>query len=156
MAFALERFQRAEFKPRTQKVLVDGLADFFDEGEKPEWEVRGLNSAELHQAMEAHRRQTDIGGIVKAISANGDMAQTVRKVLGLSGDTPGEVAKRLEMLVMGSVAPQIDLPTAVKLAEAFPIEFLTLTNEITVLTGKGYDLVKPGAASKKTQVSAPA
>jgi hypothetical protein len=73
-------------------------------------------------------------------------------VLGLIKDTPGEIAKRLEMLVMGSVAPAVSLPVAVKLAEAFPIEFLQLTNEISDLTGRGADLVKPQAASQPTTV----
>jgi hypothetical protein len=128
------------------------LSDFFDEGETPEWEVRGLSAVELHKAMEAGKRQGSIEAIVKAIAANQDQAGAVRKALGLTKDTPGEIAKRLEMLVMGSVAPAVSLPVAVKLAEAFPIEFLQLTNEISDLTGRGADLVKPQAASQPTTV----
>ena len=116
---------------------VPALSDFFDEGETPEWEVRGLSAVELHKAMEAGKRQGSIEAIVKAIAANQDQAGAVRKALGLTKDTPGEIAKRLEMLVMGSVAPAVSLPVAVKLAEAFPIEFLQLTNEISDLTGRG-------------------
>ena len=52
---------------------------------------------------------------------------------------------------MGSVAPAVSLPVAVKLAEAFPIEFLQLTNEISDLTGRGADLVKPQAARNRRQ-----
>ena len=85
---------------------------------------------------------------MRAIAGGGDQAEAVRSALGLTKDTPGEIAKRLEMLVMGSVAPKIELPTAVKLAEAFPIEFLSITNRITELTGQGFDLVKPAAASQ--------
>ena len=131
---------------------VPALSDFFDEGETPEWEVRGLSAVELHKAMEAGKRQGSIEAIVKAIAANQDQAGAVRKALGLTKDTPGEIAKRLEMLVMGSVAPAVSLPVAVKLAEAFPIEFLQLTNEISDLTGRGADLVKPQAASQPTTV----
>jgi hypothetical protein len=54
------------------------------------------------------------------------------------------------------VEPKIDMPVAVKLASAFPIEFLQLTNAITELTGQGFDLVKPRAASPKTPASTPA
>jgi hypothetical protein len=36
----------------------------------------------------------------------------------------------------------------VKIAENFPIEFLTITNKITELTGQGADLGKPQAASQ--------
>lgn len=149
MAFAADKFERAAFEPRRQTVDVEALAQFFD-GDPPVWEVRGLSATELHRALEAGKRQHSIESVVKAIAASGDQAAAVRKALGLSADTPGEIAKRLEMLVMGSLAPVIELPVAVKLAEAFPIEFLTLTNVISELTGKGFDLVKPAAASQTT------
>ena len=152
MGFNADKFERASFEARRTRVLVSALAQFFDDGEKPEWEVRGLSATELHKAIEAGRRQGSIDSIVKAIAANGDQASAVRKALGLSKDVPGEIAKRLEMLVLGSVSPAVTLPQAVKLAEAFPVDFLSLTNEITDLTGQGFDLVKPPAASHPTPV----
>lgn len=150
MGFKVDSFDRAEFTPRRASVPVDALAAFFDEGEPAVWQVRGLSSAELHRALEAGKRQGSIEQIVRAIAGGGDQAEAVRAALGLSKDTPGEIAKRLEMLVMGSVAPKVELPTAVKLADAFPIEFLSITNKITELTGQGFDLVKPAAASQPT------
>ena len=152
MTFNADKFERAKFEARRAKVPVPALADFFDEGDSV-WEVRGLSAVELHKAIEASKRQGSIEAIVKAIAANQDQAGAIRSALGLTKDTPGEIAKRLEMLCMGSVAPTIELPTAVKLAEAFPIEFLTLTNEITDLTGKGAEMVKPPAASHPTTAS---
>lgn len=153
MAFNADKFERAKFEPRRARVAVPALADFFDDGETPEWEVRGLSAVELHKAIEASKRQASIDAIVKAIVSTGDQASAVRKALGLTKDTPGEIAKRLELLVLGSVSPTIELPAAVKLAECFPIEFLSLTNEISELTGKGAELVKPPAASQKTTAS---
>ena len=150
MGFQADRFERAQFEPRRASVKVEALAAFFGEGEPAVWEVRGLSATELHRALEASRRQDSIESIVKAIAASGDQAEAMRRALGLSKDTPGEIAKRLELLVMGSVAPVIELPVAVKLAGAFPIEFLSITNTISELTGKGFDLVKPGAASQPT------
>lgn len=150
MPFNAEKFEAAKFEARKRRVSVPALAVFFDDNESPEWEVRGLTASELHRAMEASRKQGTIESIVKAIAATGDQSAAIRKALGLSGDTPGEIAKRLEMLVMGSVNPVVTLPQAVKLAEAFPIEFLQLTNEITELTGQGYELVKPEAVSQQT------
>jgi hypothetical protein len=150
MPFDLERFERAKFEPRRKVVAVESLAAFFAEGEAPEWEVRGLTANELHRAMEASRRQGNMEAIVKAMTTNAEQVSTMRKALGLTTDTPGEIAKRLEMLVMGSVSPAIELPVAVKLAEAFPVEFLMLTNEITELTGKGAEMGKPAAASQPT------
>jgi hypothetical protein len=155
MGFDLARFAQAEFAPRTEVVEVPGLQAFFAKGEKAEWTVRGLSSVQLHNAMEAKQRQAAVQTVVDAIASSGEKAKELRKALGLSGDVPGEVVKRLEMLVAGSVEPQIDMPTAVKLAGAFPIEFLQLTNTITTLTGQGFDLVKPPAASRKTPASTP-
>lgn len=150
MTFDAAKFEAASFVPRTAAIKVPALAPFFAEGEDPVWHVRGLNTNQLHQAMEAGKRQGTIESIVQAITKSGDMAQAVRSALGLSHGTPGEVAKRLEMLVMGSTAPEITLPVAVKLAEAFPVEFLELTNAITTLTGQGFDLGKPQAVSPQT------
>lgn len=156
MPFDLGKFQAAEFRPRTQRVPVPALAAFFAEGEEAVWEVRGLSSAELHRAMEAKDRQMQMGSVVDAMSQNSDKTAALRKVLGLTSDPPAEMVKRIEMLQMGSVAPLIELDTAVKLAEAFPIELLNLTNTITALTGRGFDLVKPHAASQQTDPSTPA
>lgn len=150
MGFDAERFERAKLEPRRKRIEVASLAAFFDEGEPAEWEVRGLTATELHAAMEASRRQGSFENIVKAMTTSADQVSAIRKALGLSKDTPGEIAKRLEMLVMGSVAPVITLPVAVKLAETFPVDFLQLTNEITELTGMGSELGKPEAASKPT------
>lgn len=151
--FDLQAFERAEFKPRTRRVEVEALAPFFPEGTKPEWEVRGLTSAELNRTLEAEKRQSSVEAIVKALAANGNQVQALREAIGLTSGTPGEIAKRLEMLAIASVAPKIELPLAVKLAENFPIEFFRLTNAITDLTGQGAeatDLGKPAAASQPT------
>lgn len=150
MGFDAARFDQATLTPRTKVVSVPALQAFFAEGETAQWTVRGLSGNELHRALEAKNRQSSIESILKAVAASGDQAQALRKAIGLAGDTPGEMVKRLEMLVLGSVAPTIELPTAVKLAEAFPIEFLQLTNEISELTGLGFDLGKPAAASPTT------
>lgn len=154
MPFNAEKFERATFEARTARVSVPALAPFFDEGEACEFVVRGLTATELHRALEAGKRQGSVEQIVKAIATSGDQAEAVRRALGLTKDTPGEIAKRLEMLVLGAVSPALTLPQAVKLAEACPVDFLSLTNEITALTGKGFDLVKPGAASRKTTACA--
>ncbi len=151
MPFDAAAFERAEFQPRRKTVPVPALAAFFAEGEPAAFEVRNLTAVELHRAMEAGARQGSVEAIVKAIASGGDQAEAIRGALGLGKNTPGEIAKRLEILVAGAVIPALTLPQAVKLAERFPIEFLTLTNEITALTGEGADLVKPPAASQPIQ-----
>lgn len=156
MPFNTDRFEQARFTPRTRVMLLEVLAPFFDESDKPEWTVRGLTANELHRALEAGKRQGSVEAIVAALSTRADQAEAIRKAIGLTADTPGEMAKRLEMLQLGTVTPAIQLQHAVKLAEAFPIEFLTLTNTITELTGLGADLVKPEAALPPTANSSPA
>jgi hypothetical protein len=156
MPFDPDRFEQAKLMPRTRTVSVEALAPFFDDGEKPEWTVRGLTANELHRALEAGKRQGSVEAIVAALATKADQAEAIRKAIGLTADTPGEMAKRLEMLTLASVAPRIELPIAVKLAEAFPIEFLTLTNTISELTGQGADVVKPAAASQQMPSSSPA
>jgi hypothetical protein len=151
MPFDTALFARSELPPRTADVPVPALSVFFSEGEAPVWRVRGLTATELHKALEAGKRQGAVDSVARAIAANADQVATIRRALGLSSDTPGDIAKRLEMMVMGSVAPVVDLPTAVKLAGAFPVEFMQITNEITELTGKGADLGKVIAASQPSQ-----
>jgi hypothetical protein len=152
MAFNLDQFEKARLEPRTERVLVQGLAPFFAEGEEAAFVVRGLSSSELHVAMEAGKRQATIEAVVSAIANKTEQVAAIRKAIGLSKDTPGEIAKRLEMLVAGAVEPKLSLPQAVKIAESFPIEFMQLTNAITVLTGKGFEMGKPEASSRKKKV----
>ena len=149
MAFNVDKFEQAEFVPRTKSVAVPALADFFGSDETPVWVVRGLTSNELHRAINAKVTSKLTDEVVKAIDSGGDIAKELQKKLGLGKDVPAEVAKRLEMLVAGSVEPEITLQVAVKLAENFPVDFLTLTNEITELTGMGFDSAKPKAALQK-------
>lgn len=148
--FNPDKFERAQFEARTKAMPVPALAAFFDEGD-PVWVVRGLSANELHRAIEAGNRQKSLGKILEAIADNGTGVADARKALGLAGkETPGEIAKRLEMLALASVEPAVSLQVAVKLAENFPIEFYQLTNEITELTGMGFDLVKPKAVLLET------
>lgn len=156
MPFDAEKFERAEFKPRTATHTLTVLAAFFDAGEKPDWTVRGLSGTELYSALEASKRQGSVESIVAALASKGDQIEAIRKAIGLAANTPGEMAKRLEMLTLGSVSPKIDLPTAVKLAHNFAVEFMILTNSISELTGEGSDLVKPEAASPQTENSSSA
>lgn len=149
MSFDETLFERTKFVPRTREVPVEGLKMFFGD-EKPVWVVRSLNSNELNQALDAERRAQNVDTIIEALANDGNAADAVRKVLGYRKETPGEVRKRLEMLVLGSESPKIKMSTAIKLAETFAVEFRILTGAIIELTGLGYDVGKPAPASPKT------
>jgi hypothetical protein len=151
MAFNVEKFAQAEFQARTKVVSVPTLAEFFDKNEKPEWEVRSLTATELNRAMLAKDSAAFATKVVEAINRDDNVTEALKTKLGYSNDVPAEIAKRMEMLVCGSVNPEITLPVAVKLAEVAPIEFLALTNQITELTGMGFQHAKkPKAALQKT------
>ena len=156
MSFDLAAFERAEFTPRKGSVPVPALATFFHEGAEPVWEVRSLTAAELHVALEDGARQKSVESVVQALTDKKDQVEAVRRALGLTKGAPGEISKRISMLVQGSVNPVLTRPLAVKLAERFPIEFMLITNEISSLTGQGAELVKPAAASQETTDSTPA
>lgn len=154
MAFNADKFTSAAFRPRTETLDLPALAPFFDAGEPPQWTVRGLTAAEFARAQDAEKRNSSIDMLIGALSATQGKAEAVdaaRKALGLThANTPGEVAKRLEMLVAGSVAPVVTMETAVRFSETLAIDFYLVTNKIVELTGQGFDLGKPDAASPQT------
>lgn len=154
MAFNADKFTQAAFRPRTATLDLPALAPFFDDGEPPQWTVRGLTAAEFARSQDAEKRNSSIDMLMGALAAaqsKGEAVDAARKALGLTNaNTPGEVAKRLEMLVAGSVAPVVTMETAVRFSETFAIDFYLVTNKIVELTGQGFDLPKPGAASQTT------
>lgn len=150
MAFDTRSFVNTEFVQRTQELKLPELAIWCD-GE-PVWVVRGLTASELAKTLDAANRQRSIDTIIKSIAQNESMVAELRQTLGLSDDTPQDIIKRLEQLTIASVEPKIDFTVAVKLAEAFPIEFYMLTNAIVSLTGQGMD-IKKSLPSGETQPS---
>ena len=150
MAFNQKAFMQAQFVPRTARVDVPGLTDFFG-GDDAVWQVRGQTASEIAAAMEASQKHQNIDAIIKAIASNKDQIAELKRAVGVSTDTPAEIIKRLEQLVQCSVEPAITLDVAVKIAEVRPIEFYTLTNEILKLTGLGMDVKKPKASGETTR-----
>jgi hypothetical protein len=160
MELDTQAFMRESFTPRQEAVVVEALRPWFKdlpEKESPTWTVRGVTAAELAIAHEAATRQKNVGAAIEAVATavgNKDKVASIQDVLGIKPqETPADTAKRLELLTMGSVDPQIDLTLAVRLAENFPIEFMLLTNTITKLTGMGAEVGKP-KPSGKTRKSA--
>jgi len=156
MTFDNKKFKRTKFKQRTEAVPVADLADFFPDDEEPVWEVRGLTGQELGRTKEAAAKNKNMSALVDALesSVDSDKIDAMRTALGVGEETPQNIAERLEQLVLGSVAPECDMETAVLLCERFPIEFYTLTNTVLKLTGKG---MEPGKRkdSGTTPESAP-
>lgn len=146
--FDSKAFMRAQFEPRTAEVAVPGLQHWFA-GSNPVWVVRGMTATELAKSLEAAANNKTLDAVVQAaMGKNKALVEEIRAKAGLSDDVPGEVAKRLEQLIMCSVDPVIDRPAAVRLADTFPIEFYQITNKVVELTGLGMDVKKPSASGK--------
>jgi len=152
MEFDVNRFTGASFKRREEDVPVPDLRDWFKgvkEGETPTWRVRGLSGAELASVNEAQARNRNRNAIAEGLLSQKDAKVTdaVRELIGSGDSVPDDLARRIEMLAIGSVAPECSHQLAVKLAEAFPIEFWELTTKITQLTGLGSEPGKPKRSS---------
>ena len=153
MSFRTSKFMKEKFSVRTERVSVPLLKDWFDEGEKPEWEVRNLTGRELALSQEARSKAKSMNSALEAIvqDTGSEKLEALRKVMGISLDNPDELVKRLDMLVFGSISPRVTLDVAVKLAENFPFDFMKITSKIIVLTGLGASTVKPPPSGKTEQ-----
>jgi len=155
----VQKFLNASLSHREATIEVPELADFFDEGKKPEWVVRSLTAAELGRAKASADRSDNLQALVEAAAGKGDKAEAIRKVLGVSDkDVPPDVSYRIDMLVSGSVSPVIgeeQRDVVVRLAENFPTVFYNLTNKILSLTGQGAEVGKrkPSGKAQKSEAS---
>ena len=139
MKFDSKKFLKTKFERRTFPVPVPDLQAFFPEGEKAVWLVRGLTGQELGRADAAADKNKNIAAIVAGLTADNskEKAAAIKDLLGIGGDTPADIVKRIEHLILGSVDPVCTRELAVKLCETYPVEFIMLTNKIVELTGQG-------------------
>lgn len=137
MAFKKSQFLKAKFIDRISEVELPNLSDWFDD--EPIWKVRNLSAEEVAKAQDTATRNKNLSDVVEAIASDqkGEKIKALKELLGTADSVPVELAKRMEMLQMGSVEPEIDLTVSIKLAKYYPMEFMHLTNEILRLTGLG-------------------
>ena len=146
--FNVEKFTKARFEHRTERVEVPALAEFFtpdDDGKvDAAFTVRGLTFEELARAENQADNTDTVRKLLEQFSSSNATAKSaaLADALGYGEDVPRQQVIRKAHLVIGSVEPPIDEEMAVKLANTFPIEFKQLTNKILELTGKGQ--VTPG------------
>lgn len=149
--FDNKKFLQVQFLPREYTVSVPDMKEFFPEGEKPEWKVRGLTGVELGRANEAVSRNKDIKAMLEGLvsQSSQEKIDSVKQLVGVDEKVPNDVAKRVELFIMGSIEPQVDTELAIKICTVFPVEFFEITNKITVLTGQGH---VPGKQKPSTQI----
>lgn len=140
MSFDSKAFMKAKFQAREAVVPVPDLADFFDG--PAEWRVRGLDGKELGRANEAAARNDTLAAIAEGMGSQ--VPSEIKSALAelFAKDTPQDIAKRVELIQIGSVDPVCDLDLALKLCRVYPAEFYMLTTKIVELTGKGSSQVK--------------
>ena len=140
MQFDAKKFLKTKFTPRTEAVPVPDLAAFFPEGSEALWKVRGLTGQELGRVNEAAERNKTAAAVLEAVVSAGDKEKTaaIREMLGIAVNVPPDISRRLALLAAGSVDPPCTEELAVRLCEAFPVEFFQLTQTITRLTGQGH------------------
>lgn len=153
MSFDVNKFQNAHYVQRTEDVPVDALKIFFGPKDKPVFRVRNLTGEELGRVNQAIQRHKKTAAILEGLlsNVNKEQIESIKKSIGSSDDVPDDIARRIEMLILGSIDPKIDLTFAKKLCRCFPIEFYEITNAITRLTGLGSELgkAKPSGKTKK-------
>jgi hypothetical protein len=119
--------------------------------------VRGLTGEELARVNEAQARNRNKNAVIDALNSDKSekMTDAIKELIGTGNSVPDDLARRIEMLAIASVAPECSHQVAVKLAESFPVEFYDLTNKITQLTGLGSEPGKPKRSSGNPASSSP-
>lgn len=150
MGFNKNQFIKQNFEHRTEAISVPALSEWFDKEEIPAWNVRNLTANEMSLCQESAAKNKNIFAVVEALASSNQAGKVdaLRSLIGNTSDVTGDMAKRLEMLVFASVEPEIDMSISIKLAENFPVEFMLITNKITILTGLGASKVKPKASTE--------
>lgn len=153
MAFKKDDFMKAQFQIRTRQVKVEDLKEFFGDVDSV-WTVRGLTGAEMAQVNESVGQNRDIGQLLSKLMSP-ERAGAMTELLGLTDAVPNDLVRRIAMLKLGAVDPVADQELCVKLADAFPIPFFSLTNTILELTGKGKHQGESSASGQMSESAAP-
>lgn len=140
MAFDLKKFSATNFVPRTASVPVPDMAAFFgDDPKKAVWKIRGLTGQEVGKCRETVEKNKKLSAVLEGIAS--EVPTKVKSAISdfVGGDrVADEVARRMEMVAIGSVDPKIDMEIAIKLCKVYPIEFWTIASRIDQLTAAGH------------------
>jgi len=151
----LKAFRKAEFKQREMEITLEALAAAgFGDGKL---NLRGLTAHELAEAEESADKSKMLMGVAEKLAgASKDKLEGLMDGLGLSGDVPQTLARKLCHVQVGVMEPEMDLGDVSKLAETFPIEFGQIASHIYTLTGKGQVAQVKRKPSGKSPASKPA
>lgn len=122
--------QAKQYVPRTQKVAVTELAEFFPEGtpvEKMFFVVRGLEGLEYFKANQFVDSTQDDDPTIKKINT----------LLEVGGKRPEIMGRRIQYVMVGTVKPKIDRTLANTIFEKHPMVGMLLSDTIITLMGLG-------------------
>ncbi len=162
--FDLDAFRKAKFQAREQEVPLPGLTSggfggYEGEGDDAQpvpvvFKVRGLTADELARADQEADNSKLLGKVAERLAGSeAEKAQALLDGLGLGDDTPQALAKKLAHVQMAVVEPQLKIQDVVRIADAYPTDFLELSSQIYSLTGQGKVAQVKRKPSGKTQAS---
>lgn len=165
--FDLANFRKAKFQERVEDVPLSGLTasgfgGYEGEGDTAKpipvvFRVRGLTSEELANAdQQADNSKLLAKMAEKLAGTEAEKVEALMEGLGLGGKTPQALAKKLAHVQMAVVEPELKHQDVVRIADAFPTDFLELSNQIYGLTGKGKVAAVKRKPSGKSRTSKPA
>ena len=134
-----------------RRVLIraEWLADSFEEGTKPEerFFVVGNPGADgLARANDAEERSRNRDSVFAALEVAGVVEKGSKLAEALqinkTGDTPADIARRVELFLQSVIYPTPSLQLAVKMKDHAPTDFWAITSAAISLAGEG-DKKKP-------------
>lgn len=162
--FDLAAFRKAKFQAREQEVPLPGLTSggfggYEGEGDDAQpvpvvFRVRGLTADELARAdAEADNSKLLVKVAERLGGSESEKVQALLDGMGLGEGTNQALAKKLAHVQLGLVDPEFKIQDVVRLADAYPTDFLELSKQIYILTGMGKVAQVKRKPSGKTQAS---
>ena len=140
MGFDIQKFLTCNLVSVEVEIPVPELSMFsVSPGVSPTWKVRGLTGHELFKVNEAVALNRDLSRLVDELASGATEAKinAFKETLGITDKSTDDFVRRLAMLTFGTVEPVIRLEGVVRLADAYPMTFLVLSNRVLELTGEG-------------------
>ena len=146
-------FERAIYEPRTEELEIELMAAFFPEGEKPLFTVRGLTADEVARTNKAVENGKTAEALIKALACSDQegLVDGLKAQLGYGDAVDGEVSRRIELIIYGTVSPKLPRELIVKISNTMPTVFYLLSNKITDLTGQGQVTGKQTPSGETTE-----
>lgn len=157
MKFNQNKFLTTNFKPRTAEVEVPELKDMFDDLKKdqvPVIVVKSLTRVDMVRMQEAADTNSNLKVLLEAVGGGNakEAIEGLKQRLGIGEDLPEQAAREIVMVQAGCSEPEINLETAVKLYDTFPMVCTRLITEISRLTSAGWEPGKPGRSIAKPEL----